>query len=326
MTALFSPAAEPLLVTLLVLAETSLMSLAATLDPLRAANRVAKTPCYRWAVVSIDGAEVVTSNRLRISVDGALDPSRRCDLLVVLAAFHVLEHADARLLHAVRTAARNAGAVLGVEAGSWVLGLTGVLDGRAATTHWEDLEEFRTRFPAVDVKADRWVADGRFFTTGGAAPALDFMLSLIRARQGATLALDVASLYVYDGLRTGSEAQPSVALGEIAWREPRVTAAIRAMERHIDAPVPVATIARRVGVSTRTLEGLFLRTVGRTPGAFFLQLRLKAARRLLVDTRLPIGEAALRTGFGSTAALSRAFRREFGVPPSAARRAPRAPS
>ena len=34
----------------------------------------------------------------------------------------------------------------GIEAGAWVLGLAGLLDGRAATTHWEDLEEFAARF------------------------------------------------------------------------------------------------------------------------------------------------------------------------------------
>lgn len=58
----------------------------------------------------------------------------------------------------------------GFEAGAWVLGLAGMLDGRAATTHWEDLEDFAARFPLADVRPDRWVIDGPVFTAGGAMP------------------------------------------------------------------------------------------------------------------------------------------------------------
>lgn len=316
---MFRASADPLDITILVLPDSSLMSLAATLDPLRAANRLLGRPGYRWKVVSIDGADPVTTCGLRIPVDGTLDPDERPDVLIVVAAFNVFDHADARLVRLVRRAARNSGYVGGVESGPWILALAGLLDGRAATTHWEDLEEFAARFPNVEVKADRWIADGRVFTTGGAAPALDFMLSVIRSRHGPTLSLDVASLYVYDGLRTGSEAQPSVSLGQLAWREPRVAAAIRIMEAHLDAPLPVSAIARQTGVSAKTLESLFASAVGASPGAFYVGLRLKAARRFIVDTRLSVTETAVRTGFSSVAVLSRAFKRQFGLTPTAAR-------
>ena len=90
------------------------------------------------------------------------------------------------------------------------------------------------------------------------------------------------------------------------------------MEAHIDQPLPVSAIARRGGVSARTLETLFRGTVGTSPGAYYLALRLKAARRLVLDTRLPMADVAERSGFSSIAALSRAFRREYGQPPTAA--------
>ena len=85
------------------------------------------------------------------------------------------------------------------------------------------------------------------------------------------------------------------------------------------APLAISAIARRIGCSTRTLEGLFRETVQSSPGAYYLSLRLQLARRLVVDTDLSMAETAVRTGFSSIAALSRAFRRQFGHPPSAAR-------
>lgn len=317
---IFQPASQPLAVTILVLPEASLMSMAATLDPLRAANRISGQRPYRWSVVSMDGAAVTTSCGLAIQVEGRLAPHDPCDVLIVVAAFNVVRHATGPVLAAVRQAARRARVVGGVEAGSWVLAMAGLLDRRRATTHWEDLEDFAARFPQVRVIPDRWVLDGEVFTTGGAAPALDFMLALIRTRQGFGAALNVASLYVYDEVRSPSEAQPLVSLGKGSRVDPRLAQAIAIMEQHIDAPLTIREIAGRIGCSIRTLEALFGRLAQCPPAAYYLSLRLQAARRLVTDTRLPMAEIAVRTGFSSIAALSRAFRRQFGQPPSAARR------
>lgn len=317
---IFQQTDDTLTATILVLPDASLMSLAATLDPMRAANRTAGAQVFDWQVVSIDGQPVVTSSGLPVQVDAAFDPQQPGELLIVVAAFNVMRHATPQVLAAIRTAARRASMIGGVEAGSWVLAKTGLLDDRTATTHWEDLEDFAARFPHVQVIPDRWVIDGNIFTTGGAAPALDFMLALIRARRGYGAALSVASLYVYEEMHLPSDAQPLVSMGRIGRREPRVAEAIRIMEEHLDAPLPVSVIAKRAGCATRTLEGLFRDLVQVSPGAYYLSLRLQAARRLVVDTDLSMAETAVRTGFSSIASLSRAFRRQYGHPPTAARR------
>ncbi|MGA0562075.1 GlxA family transcriptional regulator [Ancylobacter sp. VNQ12] len=318
---IFTHSDEPLDVTLLLFSGLSLLSLAATLDPMRGANRVLGRPAYRWKLVSMDGAMPVASCGLPIPVDGAFAPAERQDALIVLAAFDAMAHATPRNLKALRAGAKRSTVVGGIESGSWLMGFAGLLDGRRATTHWEDLEDFAARFPNVDVQPDRFVVDEPVFTTGGATPALDCMLSLIRARNGYSAALDVASLYIYEEVRTGSDIQPIVSLGRIRQHEPRVAEAIRVMETHIDRPLTIAAIARRVGVSTRGLETLFLRIVEVTPGAYYVTLRLNAARRLVLDTNLSLADIAERTGFSAIASLSRAFRRQFGQPPSAARKA-----
>ncbi|MBM3604890.1 MAG: GlxA family transcriptional regulator, partial [Alphaproteobacteria bacterium] len=308
----FQQSNQPLSVTILVLPEASLMSVAATLDPMRAANRISGQESYRWHVVSIDGQSVTTSCGLALQVDGRFAPHEDRDLLVVVAAFNVARHASAALLAAVRRAAQSTRMVGGVEAGSWVLAMAGLLDQRNATTHWEDLEDFAVRFPEVNVIPDRWVVDGPIFTTGGAAPALDLMLALIRARQGFGAALSVASLYVYDEVRLPSDAQPLVSLGRSSGLDRRLAQTIHVMEEHLDSPVSIRDIAAKVNCSTRTLEVLFRAVVQSSPAAYYLSLRLQAARRLVTDTDLPMADIAVRTGFSSIASLSRAFRRQFG--------------
>jgi transcriptional regulator GlxA family with amidase domain len=193
---IFAPEAAPLSLDLLITPDANLLSVAATLDPLRAANRIAGRALYSWRLVSPDGAPPPLGAGVAPPVAGAFDPAVAHDALVVVSSFEVERHATPALLAGLRAAARRRRAVGGVEAGSWLMAKAGLLEGRRATTHWEDFEAFALRHPEVDVRPDRYVIDGPRFTAGGAAPALDMMLALIRARQGAALALDVASVFI----------------------------------------------------------------------------------------------------------------------------------
>lgn len=296
------------------------MCVASAIDPLRAANRICGEPVFSWRLVSEDGEPPVTTAGLPVSVSGRFDPAKPADCLVVIGGFGTRSHAHPSLHGAIRRAGRSARAVGGVEAGTWLLGRAGLLQGRAATTHWEDLEDFAAAFPDTDVRPDRYVIDGPVFTTGGASPTFDLLLHLIRSRLGMAVALDVASVFIYDQARAATDAQPLVSLGRLDGYDSRLAQAVRLMEAHVDRPLTISAIARRSGVTTRTLEKTFLKSIGETPGAYYLRLRLGAARRLVLDTAMPMADIAARTGFSSATSFSRAFSRSFGKPPGRLRR------
>lgn len=317
---IFRPEPSPLGLTFLVLPGASIMCVASAVDPLRAANRVTGEATFFWRLVSPDGAPPVTTCSLPIAVSGAFDPRARTDALVVIGGFGTRERHAPGLVAGLRRAARSARALGSVEAGTWLLGHAGLLEGRTVTTHWEDLEDFAASFPGAQVRPDRYIVDGPLFTTGGAAPTFDLMLHLVRARLGMAVALDVASVFIYDQARAATDAQPLVSLGRLDGFDPRLAHAVRLMEANIDRPLTVAAIARRAGVTTRTLEKIFANAIGETPGAYYLRLRLGAARRLVLDTAVPMADIAARTGFASAAAFSRAFSKTFGKPPARMRR------
>jgi transcriptional regulator GlxA family with amidase domain len=317
---IFLEEASPLRLTLLVFSGASIMCVASTVDPLRAANRIIGRTAFDWRLVSADGDPPVTTSGLPVAVEGRFDARRETDVLVAIGGFGTRYETDAPLVAAFRRAAKAARAFGGVEAGGWLLGRAGLLDGRGATTHWEDLEDFAAAFPDADIRPDRYVIDGPVFTAGGASPTFDLMLHLVRSRLGMAVALDVASVFIYDQARAATDAQPLVSLGRLDGYDPRLAQAIRLMERHVDAPLTTAAIARRVGVSVRGLETMFSRAIGETPGAYGLRLRLNAARRLVLDTTEPMADIAARTGFSSASAFSRAFSRAFGTAPTRMRK------
>lgn len=319
---IFALETAPLDVTFLVLPGASILCVASSIDPLRAANRIAGEALYRWTIVSPDGASPETTSGLPVAVSGKFDANARHEVLIVIAGFGTGPYAKGPFIAGLAKAGRRARAVGGIEAGTWLLGRAGLLEGHAATTHFEDMEDFRTAFPGTDVRADRYVIDGPVFTCGGASPALDLMLHLVRARHGMGLALSVASVFIYEQSRAPSDTHPLVSLGQLERSDPRVAAVIRLMESHIDEPLTIAAISKRIGVTPRTLELAFAKHIGETPGHYYLGLRLAAARKMVTDTRLPMTEIATRTGFSSAAAFSRAFGERFGGAPMSLRRLP----
>jgi transcriptional regulator GlxA family with amidase domain len=317
---IFAASDDVLSIDFLLLPEFSLLSFASAVEPLRAANRVAGRTLYRWRVLSPDGAPAATSSGLSLAVDGPFDPQATSDAVVVVAAFNVARHATAGLMKGLRLCARRRLPLGGVESGAFVLARAGVLAGRRATTHWEDLVAFAESFPDITVSPSRYVVDGDRFTSGGASPTLDMMLDLIRLRQGYGLALSVASVFIYDRAHAGEDPQPSLSLGRLDWFEPRLAAAIRLIENQLDEPLPISVLAARLGISRRTLETLFVSHVGQSPQDFVRGMRLEAARRLVLESRDNMTSVATNCGFQSASAFARAFRQRYGTSPSQARK------
>lgn len=316
---IFAPGAAPLSVGILVMAETNALSLAAAVDPMRAANRRAGKTLFTWRFLSAEGAAVATTAGFEVAT-APLTDREEVDVLMIVAGFRLLEQATPALLARLRRLAPRLGAMVGIDGGSWFLALAGLLDGHAATVHWEDLETFADRFPRIDVRRDRYVVSGPMVTTGGAAPCLDMMLDLIRARHGAELALRVAGAFLYEPVHGPAVPQQPVPAARLARADPALGRAIAIMQGAIEDPPAVAAIAARIGLSQRRLEMLFADRLGISPGRFFRDLRLDEARRMITDTGLSLHEVALRTGFSGQVAFARAFRARFGTTASSLRR------
>ena len=114
----FAPSAAPLSVTVLVLPGSSMLTVASVLDPMRACNRISRGERIAWAAVSTDGAPVELTCGLPLQVQGVLAADAAGDLLIVVAGFDVLRHADRALLARLRRAMPRFAAVAGIEFGA----------------------------------------------------------------------------------------------------------------------------------------------------------------------------------------------------------------
>lgn len=89
---------------------------------------------------------------------------------------------------------------------------------------------------------------------------------------------------------------------------------VEAMQARYAENLTLDELARPAGLTHFQLIGLFKRATGLTPHAFLVQLRLNAACRHL-KRGMPLTEAALAAGFCDQSALTRHFKRSFGITP-----------
>jgi AraC family carnitine catabolism transcriptional activator len=297
----------------------SMIALFSALEPLRVANRFAGE-VFSWRFASLDGKPVAASNGIPVSVTADINTIGRPDLAVVCASYDHEAGLVRPMLNGIRRLSRNGALLAAVDTGSFLLAEAGVLDGYRATCHWETLPAFRESYPAIDAVDSTYVLDRGRMTASGGAAALDMMLDWLGSIESEALALKVADTLVHTRhLNHPGEARvPAGSRYQIG--DERVAQAVRLMEEHLEDTLSQGDIAAAVRLSQRQLERQFRTLMQMSPVAFYRQLRLDRAQRLLTYSRMPVRDVALATGFSTLAEFSRAFKAKYGKPPSHVRR------
>jgi len=299
----------------LLLPKFSSLCLANALEPLRAANLIAGRTLYTWGLYSMDGEDVLSSSGLTTGTTKRLSDAARADALFVVSSYDYRRQASKPLLRDLMQLSRHIGILGGLDTGSFILAEAGLLDGYHATIHWQELAVFEETFHDIATATDRFVIDRNRITAGGATTTLDLMLHLIRHRHGEALRLDVAGLFIYDGMHLAQDPQRPPPPKESLTYPTDLAPVIALMEGNIESPLGIGEIARRIGVSQKKLERRVRRVLDTTPVSYYQHIRLSAARSMALETALPVSQIAVRAGFSSASALTRAFRQHFALTP-----------
>ena len=121
------------------------------------------------------------------------------DVLVVPGGIHFATMECKETLEYVRAASDEATYTVSVCTGAFILARAGLLKGRQATTHWEDLDDLETEFPSIDVVRDvRWVESLPIFSSEGVAAGIDVSLHLVERITDNALADTTARQMCYE--------------------------------------------------------------------------------------------------------------------------------
>lgn len=307
---------------------SSLVGVAGPVEVFTVANallaRAGRPPAYRVIGVSRHGGWVGTSSGLALQTQAleAVAPAAIDTLLVcggpeIDTALH-----DSALIDWIGQTASAAGRVGSIGTGSFLLAATGLLNGKRAVTQAGHGDDFRARFPRVQLEDEPlYVQSGKFWLAAGMTAGIDMALALVRVDLGPQLGLDVARTLVVFMARSGSQAQRSTLLKlqeRLAQRGPdsTLTDLLDWVASRLSLPLSVTDMAARAGMSTRNFARFFVRNTGQTPAKLVEQLRVERASHLLESSPASVKAIAAQTGFIDDERMRRAFVRQVGCTPA----------
>jgi transcriptional regulator GlxA family with amidase domain len=295
--------------------------LAAVLDAFGTANALAEMTGisslrFQMKVVGLRKS-ITTARGLSVPVIAAARVQTP-DAVVMPAILHMKPESLVRAL--AGSEVREAGAVLRKWSGrgaltatacvgTFVLAESGLLDGEEATTTWWLSPLFRQRYPRVRLDESRIIVQSNAVVTAGAALShLDLALALIR-RVSPELANLIARYLVVD-VRT-SQSIYSIP-DHLANADPLIQQFERWARGRLAKGFSLEQAADALATSKRTLARRMQRVLGKSPLAFFQDLRIERAVHLLRTSHASVDQIGAEVGYAEGVTLRALLRRRLG--------------
>lgn len=200
--------------------------------------------------------------------------------------------------------------------GAFLFAASGLLDGKAATTHVDACNAFSTAFPAVILQPDKTVTeDGKLFTSGGATSSFHLLLHLVHRHCGKEMAVRLAKVFAID-MDRHKQAYFSTFYPSRDHDDDLVATAQEKIEANYQDTGTIEEMIKDIPSSRRNIVRRFKQVTGITPIEYLQHTRVEAAKKLLLQTRKQMTEVILHSGYNDPKAFRKIFRKTVGMTPS----------
>lgn len=314
-----SPTDSSCHVGFLTLNEFSMIAFSSAIEVLRMANYILGQPYYSWSVLTVEGKPVSSSSGLAPLQATTYPQCKRLDMVFVCGGTNVTRQIDDRIIALLRKIARDGVILGGLCTGTYALVKSGLLDGYRCTIHWENMASLQEVHGRVIFLEELFVIDrDRITCTGGIAP-IDMMLALVRARFGKGLVAEISDQFILDRVRDSSDRQHIPLAARLGYHHRALVDIASLMEANFEEPLSAVELAKLAGLSLRQVQRIFQESLDTTPSKYYLALRLRRARELLLQSQMSITQIAVSCGFQSTCHFSKSYRALYGRTPRSER-------
>lgn len=256
-----------------------------------------------------------------VPTSGFVDPAKFSHIVVVGGLLNVEEPVDAETVRYLRRAAASNVPLIGLCTGTFILAEAGLMKKHECCVSWLHARDFQDRFPDHVVRSDRiFHLDESRGSCAGGSSAADMAALIVRSYISKDAERNALEVLQIDHARSPLHLQARRIFADET-EDARIKATLLTMEQHINDRIPIAQLARQVGVSRRQLERLFKEKAGMSPANAYQRVRLIHAKALVANTDASMLEIALEAGFESASHFARTFKKFHGQSPSELRTA-----
>jgi transcriptional regulator GlxA family with amidase domain len=308
-------------VGILLTKDHRLLSVAALLDVFETANRFyekeAEALPFEIDLLYMPGHEAAAYGSLKPKPAGK---GNYYDLLLIPAFKHdgVGDSLRANLSWVpwLQDQYREGAALASFCTGAFVLGATGLLDNRPATTHINAEASFAKLFPLVQLQAEAVVTEkDRIYTSGGATNTFHLLMLLLEIYCSRKVAVKAAKVFSIDLDRNRQTYFGTFTPAQDHGDE-LVKQAQEEIKKNFSKGNTIEELITDVPASRRNLVRRFKQVTGITPIEYLQKTRIEAAKQLLEQSRYSVLEVMLESGYNDLKTFRTLFKKTVGMTPT----------
>lgn len=278
---------------------------------------------YKVQLVGMDDAPETYQGRFQVTPDTSIDKVDKTDLIVVSAISGNLQRGiemnqplvDWMQLQRIE----NGAEIASLCKGAFLVAETGLINGKSCSTHWTVQNEFRQRYPKVNLIPEKIISeDNGIYSSGGAYSFLNFLLFLIEKYYDRETAIWCSKVSEIEMDRF-EQSHFMIFNGQKEHDDEAIKKAQMYIEANFSQKLNIDEIASMVNLGGRSFLRRFKKATANTPLEYIQRVKIEAAKKKLESTTETILEIMYGIGYNDDKAFRNTFKKYSGVSPKAYR-------
>ncbi|HEY9048456.1 MAG TPA: helix-turn-helix domain-containing protein [Ohtaekwangia sp.] len=243
---------------------------------------------------------------------------KKADLVIIPSLNHDYDNIiknNQDLIAWINRQYKNGAEVASICTGAFLLAATGLLEGKACSTHWNAASDFRRLFPNVNLHVDKLItAEPGIYTNGGAYSFLNLILFLVEKYFDRQIAILCSKVFQID-IERSLQSPFSIFQIQKNHGDELVSKAQTYIEENLTAKISFEELASKLAISRRNFDRRFIKATGNTPVEYLQRVKVEAAKRTLEKGRKSIFEVMSEVGYSDDKAFREIFKKITGLSP-----------
>lgn len=277
-----------------------------------------KEPLFITEIASLDGKPLNDNNGIIITPDKPLNSVQDTDLILIPAFIfsnEIKKESFTGILEWIIESYHKGVSIAALCTGTFILAMTGLLDGKQATTNWQFIRRFKKNFPNVNLKPEKLLTvDSNLICSGAVTSIYHIALYIIEKYGSEQLASICSKSFLIDSGRDSQLPYATVDFNKNHGDKAVITAQ-HLMESRYQENFTIDDLAKEIGLSPRHFNRRFKKATGETPISYLQQIRIEEAKKRLETTDDNINEIIWKTGYEDISTFRRLFKKNTSLSP-----------
>lgn len=277
-----------------------------------------KAPIFNVEYVGLNEYVPANNGEYTIKTDRLLRDVVKTDLLIIPPTFGNTDtgiQANAEAIPYFKNLHQKGASLASLCIGAFLLAETGLLNGKKCSTHWAYINEFKEKYPQVEVEDGAIITEhGNIYSSGGASSLWNLILYLVEKFSDRETAVMISKYFALD-IGRDNQSQFAIFKGQRNHRDTDIQEVQDFIEKNYEDKIVIEDLANLIKLARRTFERRFKEATNNTPAEYVQRVRIEAAKKFFEASRKNVSEVMYGVGYSDSKAFRDIFKKITGLTP-----------